>query len=1089
MIRKTLCLATILGFATAGHAGERWTVDFGHTEGWFMSSNQFSTTFIPGPAPSNGGTAQFYVAEYTAGMEEGGGGFYTSLVNGEMQLYIRGPRGERPSKFSVLEIPGSPLFQAAWRMRFVSTDERATYTFHAGDGASFANDRTVHPTDAIMGLRWSHTQGQTKPDLLLLSGSEWIAAPAALRDSFTMATYHDLHLYAVNAPLVVTYERNGETYQITGPAWDIWVDGTRHTVTEMGSYPRNYPMRAINFTSTNAPLVRSSYWIDDLEYANHVGENDPPVPGIDEIEAWGSDRTHRLVIRVPASPMLDERDVDERPATLDVDLMDLMASHNIDGRPDLTTLQLVEINPETGRHVSYDDNAIQETPADRPVRWYDGSIPFNYPDFDRSIASTGGEFTFVYRDRWGYFFDTVGEWEDGKIGWVHTQRRDEPTYYAAYFNLMEADDIPSGPPPRGFIGDGIHRAEEVGPTTTAQLQTRITLDDFNGNGLVDIIAGCHRGQMTWWPNLGTPEEPKFAYSKMIFMEDGKPLDVGRHGSPHIVDWDGDGVKDLLVSSINFGRMNFFKNVGTNEDRVFSYRGFLKADGEYIESPYRPVPEADHPETGEPVFKNDYYSQPFAVDWNGNGLTDLVTGGYVTGRIYLYRNTGELDEDGLPVLTFEGPIMADGEPLDVGWSASPVVVDINNNGKLDIISGLWMNPGHGGVIHQPGERFLRLFENIGTRTEPELTLRPMPKTGNFPTVALSTPDVWDFTNNGVLDLIVSANLDIWLFENTGTPEEPNFAAHNSPIKVKWGSASFPIAARFSDVNGNGLPDMMEGYHYYLNQGTGYPFRFGARTSLLPPGMVIDHPVEQGDGWAFRLIADFNSNDLPDAMFGDFWGQVWFHENIGSEGAYDFDTEGVLVRDTTGEPIQVGPDFDEDDWDFVTLQGSRIMFATADYTGNGLLDIVTRDTLGNITFFERTGSADEVIVKPGVVIATGMVSGYVYDIDWDGDGRPDVYIPSSLEADTILLNTEGPDGSIEWTETEFVRPGIPVQGTITAVQPVDLNGDGDLDIIITNGYRFTSLFERTFLDLGYAEGELIRLETKPVPPRHVSGTAVY
>jgi hypothetical protein len=51
---------------------------------------------------------------------------------------------------------------------------------------------------------------------------------------------------------------------------------------------------------------------------------------------------------------------------------------------------------------------------------------------------------------------------------------------------------------------------------------------------------------------------------------GKPLDVENvgHAHPFLGDFDGDGVKDLLVGEFKDGKLRIYKNVGTNSEPRF-----------------------------------------------------------------------------------------------------------------------------------------------------------------------------------------------------------------------------------------------------------------------------------------------------------------------------------------------------------------------------------------------------------------------------------------------------------------------------------------------------------------------------------------
>jgi hypothetical protein len=525
-------------------------------------------------------------------------------------------------------------------------------------------------------------------------------------------------------------------------------------------------------------------------------------------------------------------------------------------------------------------------------------------------------------------------------------------------------------------------------------------------------------------------------------------------------------------------LNFFKNTGSNTNRVFSYYGFLKTNETgIIESPWEPNPETCST-SGVQSITQDYYSQPIAVDWDQDGDLDLLAGGYVTGQIMWYKNTG-ISTSGLPVLTNAGFItLSNGSPLDVGWCASPTVADLNGDGKLDLISGLMAKPGLDGTIYQPGEVFLRYFEGVGSSaTNPKLELKTLPKGGTFPSVSLATPVLWDFDADSDLDLIVSAGMNIYFITNTGTSTSPNFAAGNtSLLVVQNGSTPLPLRGQFQDLNNDGHPDIVDGTTYDTNTGEGYPFRFAATQSFLPSGTVIDHPVEQGDGWQFHFVTDLDNDSKRDILFGDFWGQVWFHKCTSDvNNILTVDTNGVRIVDTNGVPIHVpGWLNSTSTWDFATMQGSRIMFTCDNFVGSSLKDIITRDTDGKVTLFEQVTSTNPGIikVKSGVEICDVAARGTVYNTDWDGDGRMDVYLPGSENYDTILLN-----GTNGWNDMLFTRPGIPVAGAAISAQPVDMNNDGDDDILVTNGEGYTSLMEKTFLGHGYAQGQILAVEQKP------------
>lgn len=83
--------------------------------------------------------------------------------------------------------------------------------------------------------------------------------------------------------------------------------------------------------------------------------------------------------------------------------------------------------------------------------------------------------------------------------------------------------------------------------------------DWDDDGLLDIIAGTEWGSILYFRNIGTAEEYKFAPEPEVLvgkstvgMEHGEKLAVledqewGSRFALHILDWDGDGVVDILA---------------------------------------------------------------------------------------------------------------------------------------------------------------------------------------------------------------------------------------------------------------------------------------------------------------------------------------------------------------------------------------------------------------------------------------------------------------------------------------------------------------------------------------------------------------
>ncbi|MBC8428676.1 MAG: hypothetical protein H8D05_00365 [FCB group bacterium] len=72
----------------------------------------------------------------------------------------------------------------------------------------------------------------------------------------------------------------------------------------------------------------------------------------------------------------------------------------------------------------------------------------------------------------------------------------------------------------------------------------------------------------------------WVYADMI------PIQVsGGHADPCVVDWDNDGVQDLLLGQYTNGNIRFYRNSGSNAVPEFTKFEYLKADGTVITLPY------------------------------------------------------------------------------------------------------------------------------------------------------------------------------------------------------------------------------------------------------------------------------------------------------------------------------------------------------------------------------------------------------------------------------------------------------------------------------------------------------------------------
>ena len=408
------------------------------------------------------------------------------------------------------------------------------------------------------------------------------------------------------------------------------------------------------------------------------------------------------------------------------------------------------------------------------------------------------------------------------------------------------------------------------------------------------------------------------------------------------------------------------------------------------------------------------------------------------------------------------------------------VDLDGDGALDLTVGIdfWGDfgplQGGAGAFNAKGEwtrgklrGYVYYLRNTGTTEKPKYAAPVRLQAGgqDIDPYGMPSPSWGDFDGDGDFDLICGEFRDgFTYFENIGGRTAPRFAAGR---QLTTGGAPLVmdlcmITPTVVDFDGDGDLDIVcgdEDGRVALIENTGKVVN--GMPQFQPPRYFRQFAAEVKFGaLATPYAFDWDGDGDEDLICGDSAGYVAFIENLGGNpprwaAPRYLSAGGKLIREQAGPNGSIqGPA--EAKWGYSIL-------SVGDWDGDGLPDIITNGIWGKVVWYRNTGTRRAPKLAAGEPIQLALPAG-----------------------------AKTPKPAWFWWEP---KPGELVTQWRTTPQMIDWNGDGLMDLVMSDAEGYLALFERK----RNSDGTLVLLPPQRVfwsegasefdsngkPTNHVSG----